>query len=78
MQIHFDMRLRNTNGFKVSEKIGSMRNKAAKVTSEYLWSKWFLNLNNMHWEGRNNIMQDYHNFVCLNTKNIFDRSNKKS
>ena len=39
---HLDMRLRNTNGFKVSEQMGSMRNKAHKVALEYCW--FLLNL----------------------------------
>lgn len=38
MGIHYDLRLKNTSSFKVSERMNSMRLHAKKMASEYLWS----------------------------------------
>lgn len=37
MQIHMDLRLRNTSSFKVEEKMNSMRRQAHKLSNEFMW-----------------------------------------
>jgi hypothetical protein len=36
MGTHYDLRLKNTSSFKVSERMNSMRQQAKKLASEYL------------------------------------------
>lgn len=36
MEIHLDMRLRNTSSFKVDERMSSMRGQAKKLSNDFM------------------------------------------